>query len=191
MVFAPVDPAIKEKIISAHLAGHGRNQIDRELSEQGIKVSHGSISNFINAYKRKHEQPRPADILTRSEPDFANTPYEQYHNTEPDASIICVQTKNSTIEEKDERCKNKPSPPLPTLENLGDSESKAKQSGGEAVSTNVSAQNTNISPCKQASTTFRFIVDESTSTLPIQSYTNSPTKIGAPPQRETEAREKS
>ena len=56
MVFAPVDPAIKEKIISAHLAGKGRNKIDRELREQGIKVSHGSISNFINAYKRKHEQ---------------------------------------------------------------------------------------------------------------------------------------
>jgi hypothetical protein len=159
-------------------------------------VSHGSISNFINAYKRKHEQPRPADTLTRSEPDFANTPYEQYPNTEPDASIISVKTKNSTIEEKDERCKNKPSPPLPTLENpsesnLGDSESKAKQSGGEAVSTNVSVQNTNISACKQASTTFRFIVDESTSALPTQSYINSPTKVGAPPQPETEAREKS
>ena len=96
MVFAPVEAAIKEKIISAHLAGHGRNQIDRELREQGIKVSHGSISNFINAYKRKHEQPRPSDTLTRSEPDFANTPYEQYPNTEPDASIISVKTKNST-----------------------------------------------------------------------------------------------
>ena len=49
-----------EKVISAYLAGHGRNQITRELHEQGIKVSHGSISNFINAYKRKHEQPRPS-----------------------------------------------------------------------------------------------------------------------------------
>jgi hypothetical protein len=59
------------------------------------------------------------------------------------------------------------------------------------VSTTVSAQNTNISACKQASTTFRFIVDESTSTLPTPSYTNSPTKIGAPPQPQTEAREES
>jgi hypothetical protein len=42
------------------VAGHGRNQITRELHEQGIKVSHGSISNFINAYKRKHEQPKPS-----------------------------------------------------------------------------------------------------------------------------------
>jgi hypothetical protein len=43
------------------LAGHkGRNQITRELHEQGIKVSHGSISNIINAYKRKHEQPKPS-----------------------------------------------------------------------------------------------------------------------------------
>jgi hypothetical protein len=30
--------------------------VDRELNGDGIKVSHGSISNIINAYKRKHEQ---------------------------------------------------------------------------------------------------------------------------------------
>ena len=41
MVFAPVDQAIREKIISAYLAGHGRNQITRELHGKGIKVSHG------------------------------------------------------------------------------------------------------------------------------------------------------
>ncbi len=57
MVFASVDPAIKEKVLSAYLAGHGRNQITREMHGLGIKVSHGSISNIINAYKRKHEQP--------------------------------------------------------------------------------------------------------------------------------------
>jgi hypothetical protein len=59
-MFTPVDLAIREKVISAYVAGHGRNQITRELHEQGIKVSHGSISNFINAYKRKHEQPKPS-----------------------------------------------------------------------------------------------------------------------------------
>ena len=64
MVFAPVDPVIREKVIAAYLAGHGRNQITRELHEQGIKVSHGSVSNFINAYKRKYEESRPADTLT-------------------------------------------------------------------------------------------------------------------------------
>ena len=61
MVFAPVDPMIKEKIIAAHLAGHGRNQIDREMAAQGIKVSHGSITNIINAYKRKREAPSPPE----------------------------------------------------------------------------------------------------------------------------------
>jgi hypothetical protein len=47
----------EKKIIESYLAGHGRNQIDRELREQKIKVSHGSISNIINAYKRQYEQP--------------------------------------------------------------------------------------------------------------------------------------
>jgi len=54
MVFAPVDPAIREKVISAYLAGNGkgRNQITHDMHEQGIQVSHGSITNIINAYKR-------------------------------------------------------------------------------------------------------------------------------------------
>jgi hypothetical protein len=60
-MFTPVDPAIKEKVISAYLTGKGRNQITRELHEQGVRVSHGSISNIIGAYKRKHEQPLQSD----------------------------------------------------------------------------------------------------------------------------------
>src|SRR5215469_1626124 len=60
-MFTPVDPAIREKVISAYLAGHGRNQITRDLNEQGIKISHGSVSNFINAYKRQHEQTSQSD----------------------------------------------------------------------------------------------------------------------------------
>src|SRR5215471_11932690 len=65
-MFTPVDPAIKEKVITAYLAGHDRNQITRELHEQGIKLSHGSISNFINAYKRKHEQPSQPQLSPES-----------------------------------------------------------------------------------------------------------------------------
>jgi len=49
-MFKPVDPAIKEKVISAYLTGKGRNQITRELHEQGVRVSHGSISNIIGMY---------------------------------------------------------------------------------------------------------------------------------------------
>jgi len=60
-MFTPVDPAIKEKVISAYLTGKGRNQITRELHEQGVRVSHGSISNIIGAYKCKHEQPLQYD----------------------------------------------------------------------------------------------------------------------------------
>ena len=59
---------IKEKVISAYLAGNGkgRNQITRELHEQGIKVSHGSVSNIINTYKRKHEQPSQPQVCPDS-----------------------------------------------------------------------------------------------------------------------------
>ena len=65
-MFTPVDPAIKEKVLSAYLAGHGRNQITREMHRLGIKVSHGSISNIINVYKRKHEQPSQPQICPES-----------------------------------------------------------------------------------------------------------------------------
>ena len=61
MVFPPLDPAIKEKVISAYLRGHRRNQIVREFYEQGVKVSAGSVSNIINACSRKHEQPLQSD----------------------------------------------------------------------------------------------------------------------------------
>src|SRR5215467_10226228 len=61
-----VDPAIKEKVISAYLTGKGRNQITRELHEQGVRVSHGSISNIIGAYKRKHEQPSQPQVSLES-----------------------------------------------------------------------------------------------------------------------------
>src|SRR5215471_19232149 len=59
---------IKEKVISAYLAGNGkgRNQITRELHEQGIKVSHGSVSNIVNAYKRMHEQPSQPQVSPES-----------------------------------------------------------------------------------------------------------------------------
>jgi hypothetical protein len=65
-MFTPVDPAIKEKVISAYLTGKGRNQITRELHEQGVRVSHGSISNIIGAYKRKHEQPSQPQVSPES-----------------------------------------------------------------------------------------------------------------------------
>jgi hypothetical protein len=39
MVFVPVDPAIKEKVMAAYLAGHGRNQIDRELRAGNQSIS--------------------------------------------------------------------------------------------------------------------------------------------------------
>jgi hypothetical protein len=52
MVFTPVDPVIKEKVLAKYLAGYGRNQIDRELRKEGAKISHGSISNIISAYKK-------------------------------------------------------------------------------------------------------------------------------------------
>src|SRR5215469_8475200 len=65
-MFTPVDPAIKEKVISAYLTGKGRNRITRELHEQGVRVSHGSISNIIRAYKRKHEQPSQPQVSPES-----------------------------------------------------------------------------------------------------------------------------
>src|SRR5215831_5952153 len=66
-MFTRVDPAIKEKVISAYLTGKGRNQITRELHEQGVRVSHGSISNIIGAYKRKHEQPTQSQVCLDSD----------------------------------------------------------------------------------------------------------------------------
>jgi hypothetical protein len=56
MVFPPVDSLIQEKIITAHLAGKGRNQIWRNLNEQGLRVSSASVTNIINRHKRRQRE---------------------------------------------------------------------------------------------------------------------------------------
>ncbi len=64
MVFAPVKPEIKQKVVDFYLAGYGRNRIDRELHQQGVKVSHGSISNIINNYRRQQQPQQPLQVVT-------------------------------------------------------------------------------------------------------------------------------
>lgn len=73
MVFTPVDPVIKEKVLAKYLAGYGRNQIDRELRKEGVKISHGSISNIISAYKKKHEQSLRSDATISMGININNT----------------------------------------------------------------------------------------------------------------------
>ncbi len=109
MVFAPVDPAIKEKVLSAYLAGHGRNQITREMHGLGIKVSHGSISNIINAYKRKHEQPSQLQICPESRTsnagistgvDINNTGSPllmTFHDSETGQAVTTTNNSNSNV----------------------------------------------------------------------------------------------
>ncbi len=86
-MLTPLGAEIKEKVIAAFLSGKGRNQISREM--HGM-VSHGSISNIINAYKKSHSS-QPAtpnnensgaelvsvsnNLETESEPiDFEDNP---------------------------------------------------------------------------------------------------------------------
>jgi hypothetical protein len=59
--FTPVDQTIKQKIIAAYSANpeKSQNQILRELHDQGIKVSRGSVNNFVNAFKRKIQTSMP------------------------------------------------------------------------------------------------------------------------------------
>jgi hypothetical protein len=66
MPFAPVDPATREKVIAAYLAAKGKksqNQIVRELREEGIRVSRGSVNNFVNVYKKSQSL-----LLQKKEP---------------------------------------------------------------------------------------------------------------------------
>jgi hypothetical protein len=65
-VFPAVKPEIRQKIITAHLAGLGRNLIARQLNEQGLKVSRQSVSNIINRYKKEHTSTntQPSQLYT-------------------------------------------------------------------------------------------------------------------------------
>src|SRR5215469_9090598 len=95
-MFTPVDPAIREKVISAYVVGYGRNQITRVLNGQGIKVSHGSISNIINAYKRKHEQPSQLQPSSPPEQQSSQPQVFQFQGPPSDTSISTGIDMNNT-----------------------------------------------------------------------------------------------
>lgn len=72
MGLTPLDVTTKEKIITLHLAGLGRNEICRQFQKEGLSVSSGSISNVINKYKKSLqavysiiEQPLKSDAVGR------------------------------------------------------------------------------------------------------------------------------
>jgi hypothetical protein len=81
-MLAPIDPAIKEKIITAFLTGHGVNRITRDLHQQGVKVSHGSVSNIVRKFKHEKSQQRqspPSSQLQLLQPKETQ-PQQQHQN---------------------------------------------------------------------------------------------------------------
>ena len=83
-------------MISAYVVGYGRNQITRVLNGQGIKVSHGSISNIINAYKRKHEQPSQLQPSSLTQQQSSQPQVFQFQGPPSDASISTGIDMNNT-----------------------------------------------------------------------------------------------
>jgi hypothetical protein len=79
-MLAPVDPATKEKVVKAFLTGHGINRITRDLHEQGIKVSHGSVCKIVKKYKHDHQQqssqlqPQEQTLQQQEDNTTINTP---------------------------------------------------------------------------------------------------------------------
>ncbi len=55
-----------------HKSGHGRNEIARLLTEQGLHVSEGSVGNIVRAY-RQHELPLKSDATISTGVDMNNT----------------------------------------------------------------------------------------------------------------------
>jgi hypothetical protein len=128
MVFPPVDSLIQEKIITAHLAGKGRNQIWRNLNEQGLRVSSASVTNIINRHKRRQRETssivattntaadqnkdgspsfnsRSEEPVNVEEPmDFSDISYPEPYpnaNIEPEVNTKSVTTKVNTPQKED------------------------------------------------------------------------------------------
>lgn len=55
-----------------HMSGHGRNEIARLLTEQGLHVSEGSVGNIVRAY-RQHELPLKSYTAISTGVDMNNT----------------------------------------------------------------------------------------------------------------------
>jgi hypothetical protein len=95
MVFAPVSEEIREKVISYHLAGHGRNAIDRTMNEQGKTVSHSSISNIIARYRREQSSQAP-----QVDPSISKT-IQIDNNVDPSPSPHGVELVDNSSQEID------------------------------------------------------------------------------------------
>src|SRR5215469_3640280 len=49
-----INPEIKTRVIQMSLDGYGRNQICKELNDQGIRISTTTVTHFIQDWKREH-----------------------------------------------------------------------------------------------------------------------------------------
>jgi hypothetical protein len=64
---------LRAKVVRMHLEGHGRNEIARILSQQGLHISEGSVGNIVRAY-HKHEQQSDATISTGADMNNVSSP---------------------------------------------------------------------------------------------------------------------
>lgn len=85
-MLTPVKAEIKERIIQLHLAGHGRNSIDRELRAEGVRVSHGSISNIITKYKKSLQ------------PVYSSEPQPEQQSSSINSATPINKSGSSTLE---------------------------------------------------------------------------------------------
>jgi hypothetical protein len=77
----PISSSVKEKVIQLHLDGKGRNEIAEVLNHSHIRISQGSVTNILNAWKREQgnsdtSQPvaSPEAVLSKVTPQASPPP---------------------------------------------------------------------------------------------------------------------
>ena len=69
----PISSTVKDCVIQLHLEGKGRNEIAEILNLSHIRISQGSVTNILRAYKANTVQAHTTNFPKASEPSQLQT----------------------------------------------------------------------------------------------------------------------
>jgi hypothetical protein len=65
----PISSTVKDRVIQLHLKGKGRNELAEILTHSHIRISQGSVTNILNAWKREHGNSYASQPVASPEPE--------------------------------------------------------------------------------------------------------------------------
>jgi hypothetical protein len=98
----PILSTVKERVIQLHLEGKGRNEIAEILNSSHTRISQGSVTNILNAWKLEHGNSEPSQPHPETRPqEVSPTPPSPDDSTSPGQSQehVPLSIENAKVQE--------------------------------------------------------------------------------------------